>query len=367
MPLPSRISLDALAGIGAEAIVTPPPLAIARLPNILPDPPVPYYSQIPLSDDQAFNPAFELLPSEVKLGWNVLTEVDLVKPFIHNGLNSGPAGDIAFISTLPEAVSVPTAQPSWTAMPRLDVFYRFDRGLGELHATFRTLGDQGTQTLANFDTAGAGVVTSHLSLNTFDLDYAYTEFNPGRVPRILPLFMLPGHLGLDLRPEDDPYPTFRLRWAFGTRMANVFFDSQGAGHQILQERVMNNFVGGGLHTWVDFSKPLPWRPSVSFYCRGEASGLFGDATQSFSRSEVLPNSSIATGVSRVRDISLGVPVVAASIGLSYVPQWRNSALRLSTGYQYEQWWYLGDTVGYGGSSTVALTLQGMFFRCEFGK
>ena len=75
---------------------------------------------------------------------------------------------------------------------------------------------------------------------------------------------------------------------------------------------------------------------------------------------------MATGASHVRDISLGVPVVAGSLGLSYVPAWRDGTVRLTTGYQYEQWWYLGDTVGNGGSSTVALTLQGMFFRCEFG-
>jgi hypothetical protein len=339
---------------------------LARLPTIAPDPPVPYFSQIPPRDEIRFDSRLELPPGEVKLGWNVLAEVNFVKPFIHNGLNSGPAGDIAFIPSLPEPVSVPTAQPAWTAMPRLDVFYRHESGLGEFHVTFRTLQAQATQTLANFDTAGTGTITSHLSLNTLDLDYAYTEFNPGRVPRINPLLLIPGRLGLNNRSEDDPDPTFRLRWAFGARMANVFFDSQGAGSQILQERVMNNFVGAGPHAWVEFSKPLAWWPAVSFYVRADGSGMFGDATQSFARTEVLPGGLMATGASHVRDISLGVPVVAGSLGLSYVPAWRDGTVRLTTGYQYEQWWYLGDTVGNGGSSTVALTLQGMFFRCEFG-
>ncbi len=197
---------------------TPAPTEITRLPSVTPaDPPVAYYSQIAEPDDvPQFSPLFELAPKEVKLGWIGLAEVDYVKPFIHNGLNSGGP-----IGTLPEAVTVPTAQPPWTAMPRLDIGYRFEQGLGEFHAIFQCLTAQGTGTVANFDTAGAGTVTTRLNLNVLDLDYAYTEFNPGRVPRIIPLAIIPGRTGLNLRPEDDAYPMFRMKWAFGTRIANA--------------------------------------------------------------------------------------------------------------------------------------------------
>ena len=53
--------------------------------------------------------------------------------------------------------------------------------------------------------AGAGTLSSHINLNVLDLDYGYTEFNPGRIPRLNPFFRIPGRLGLNLRPEEEPH------------------------------------------------------------------------------------------------------------------------------------------------------------------
>jgi hypothetical protein len=325
---------------------------------------VPYYSQLnPPDDVPPLAPVFEL--PAVKLGWIGLVELDYVLPFVNNTVNSGDPNNGGIpVGNIPQAIQVPNVQLPWTAVPRIDLGYRLEQGLGEFHAIFRSLNNSGTAAVANFDSAGAGVVSSRLNFNVLDLDYAYTEFNPGRLPRISPLLMIPGRLGLNLRPEDDPYPTFRLKWAFGARMANVFFESQGAGRQILEQRMVNNFVGGGLHTSVDLTKPLPWRPGLAVYGRIEASGLFGATTQSFSQTEVLPNGTIASGAVSTHDFDLGVPILDVSCGLSYTPPWRNKMLQLMTGYVYEQWWYLGDT-GIG-NSNLGLTIQGVFFRCQFG-
>jgi len=361
---PETIGAGTAESSGVESIFTPSPPPMMELPRVISrDPPVPYYSQInPPDDIPPFSRLFEL--PAVKLGWFALLELDYVQPVVSNTVTSGDPNNGGIpVGNIPNAIQVPNAQLPWSVMPRIDVGYRVAQGLGEYHAIFRSLSSSGTGSEANFDSAGSGVVTSRLNLNVLDLDYAFTEFNPGRLPRLSPLLSIPGRWGLNLRPEDDPYPTFRLKWAFGARMANVFFESQGAGQQILHERLVNNFVGGGLHTAVELSKPFPWRPSLSVYGRIEASGLFGATTQSFAQTEVLSNGTIATGAVSTHDVDLGVPILDVSCGLSYTPPWRNRMLQLTSGYVYEQWWYLGDT-GIG-NSNLGLTIQGVFFRCQF--
>ncbi len=358
--------VDSTPALGDSSLIAPPPAEIVALPFVGSDEPVPYYSQFPPSDDiPQLNPLFELAPQEVKLGWISLIEGAYVKPFVHNGLTSG-----TLIPSPPGPVTTPTAQPNWTGMPRLDVGYRFEQGLGEFHAIYQTLNDQGSATVANFDAAGSGSVTTQLSLNVLDLDYAFTEFNPARIARITPLALIPGRLGLNLRPENEPFPMFRMKWAFGARIANVFFDSQGVGQQILHERVMNNFVGGGLHTSVDFSKPLPWRPSFAVYARFEGSGLFGDLTQSFTRTEVAGGGTI-TGTAIRRNVSIGVPVLDVEAGLSYMPIPCNGNVRITGGYKLQQWFYMDmltsdQTISTTIISSAGVTLQGAFLRAEFG-
>jgi hypothetical protein len=341
------------------AELAPPPAAMVPPPSpLIFDSPVPYYSAIyPADDPTQFDPRLELDPNEVKLGWLVLAELDYVHTFIHNGLNSGAL----LAGSLPGPVSVPAAQPGWNAMPRIDLGYRFDSGLGEFHAIFRTLNAQGSTNVVNFDAAGAGTLSSHINLNVLDLDYGYTEINPGRIPRLNPFFLIPGRLGLNLRPEEDPFP-FRLKWAAGARMANVFFDSQGVGNQILNERVTNNFVGGGIHASVDLAKPFAWRPALGVYARADFSGLWGQINQNFARTELLPGGGVATGAGRVRSVDSGVPILEAELGLTYTPPAGPCWLRFISGYRYEQWWYLGQT----SSSNAGLTLQGVFFRGEWG-
>lgn len=359
------ISPGLSSALQSESIYTPPPPPLCRLPSVIGyDPPVPYYSQLCPSDDlPRCVPALEL--PTVKLGWIALAEFQLVSPYVNNTVTSGdPANGGIPVGNVPGEVAVPNAQLPWTGVPRIDVGYRLAQGLGEFHAILRSLNSWGTATQSNFDAAGAGTVRSQLNFNVLDLDYAFTEFNPGRLPRIPSLLLVPGRWGLNTHPEEDPYPTFRLKWSFGARLANVFFQSQASGAQILQERMVNNFVGAGLHTAVDLTKPLPRWPTWSVYGRLEASGLFGATTQSFSRNELLPGGGTATGAVSTHDFNLGVPILDVSCGLGYTSRWGNRQLQFTSGYVYEQWWYLGNT-GLG-NSNLGLTIQGLFFRCSLG-
>jgi len=283
-------------------------------------------------------------------------EASFLVPFVHNGLNSGPGT----VGAIPENVQVPQARAGGTVSPRLDLGYRFAEGLGEAHMTYRNLNSDTTRTIDNFDTAGAGQVTSRLSLNVLDLDYGFPELNPGRVPRASPLLMIPGRLGLGLHPEDERPTPLAIKYFAGVRIANAFFDSQGAGAQILSERVSNNFVGAGPRLGVELTKPLgmsPW----SLYGRFEVSGLLGKTNQTFSRSELL-GGTLVSGATAVSNLSLGVPVIDGSLGVRYVPQLGRQRWRITGGYLYEQWFYLGET----STSSAGITLSGGFLRAEFG-
>jgi hypothetical protein len=316
--------------------------------------PIPYYTQ--LFDEPAEPPVFDpnLENRGFSLGWFAKAEVAAVFPTIHSGLNS----NFAVPGVFPSTVNTPIAQPGLSAMPRVELAYRFGQGMGELVTSFRTLSAQGTGTDSTFDPAGAGRITSRLNLNTLDIDYAATEFIPVRFPKIIPLFLIPGWLGMRSHPEYDSNPApLTMRWMAGARLASVYFNSQGAGAVVLNDRIMNNFVGAGLHTSAEFTKAMPWKP-LSIFAKFDASGILGDATQTFSETTLLGGTTTAA----VRDITTGVPVFQFQGGMTWVPDWRNRRCRLSTGYQYEQWWYLGQTTG----STAGLTMQGMFFRGEWG-
>lgn len=344
------------AGAGPEVVPAPPP-ALERLPEIANDPPVPYFSAF--QGAPGVEPAGPMLELPgYKTGWMASAEVSLVSPFVHNGLNSGRGT----VGAIPENVQVPQAGPGGAVYPRLgvDLGYRFAEGLGEVHMTYHNLNTDITHSIDNFDAAGAGQVTSRLSLNVLDLDYCFPELNYARIARASPLLMIPGRLGLGLHSENVPPAPLGIKYFAGVRVANAFFDSQGSGGQILGERLSNNFVGGGPRFGVELSKGLggtPW----SLYGRFEVSGLLGKANQTFSRSEISGGTTIS-GAADVNNLSLGVPVLDAAFGLRYVPQWGGRPWRLTWGYVYEQWFYLGET----STSNAGITLNGVVFRGELG-
>lgn len=287
-----------------------------RLPDVLPDPPVPYYRDIPILEDiPPGNPQFEL--PGVKLGWLFDVEVGYVQPFVHNGLNSGSL----HVGNVPEPVQAPGVKEFFAIMPSFDAGYRFEEGLGEAHAVFRFMNDNTTRNVANFDAAGNGSVTNMVNLDVLDLQYGFMEFNPARTALLNPLFLIPGRLGLGARPEQESRSPLIMKWFLGARIANVFLASQGSGAQILNERVTNNFIGGGPQLGLDLTRPLG-ASAWALYARMETSGLAGDSSQSFARTETLAGGGTATGFARQSSAALGVPVIDVWAGIRYVPQWR---------------------------------------------
>ena len=56
-----------------------------------------------------------------------------------------------------------------------------------------------------------------------------------------------------------------------------------------------------------------------------------------------------------------VPVLHFQLGVSYVPTWSRDRIRFALGYEFEQWWSIGQL----NSSSADLTVNGLFFRTEF--
>jgi hypothetical protein len=283
-------------------------------------------------------------------------DVTLVLPHISSMLSSGTNLDAAFPGN---PVQMPVAGLSITGAPRIELGYRFGQGLGEFRTTYRYLSTTGQTTIPGVTPAGDQQLKSNLTINVVNFDYAFTEFNPGDLPFVPSFLLVPGYLGLRREPavyQDSP---LSMRWLVGISAANVYFDSTSTGTTIVQQRAMNNFSGVGLHTGIEMTKALPWRP-LSLYGRFDFTGLYGDTNQAFDRTT---NTGVITSSSAwIGPFHNGAAIFGAELGASYVPDWGRQRLRLTTGYVYEQWWYLAETP----DSTADIKLNGIMFRGQWG-
>jgi hypothetical protein len=253
-------------------------------------------------------------------------DVDFVGAHINNHVHNFVTVD----GFQPDLIQLPSAGLEWTGSPTIQLGYRFFEPLGEVLLSYRFLNTQGTGTLIGFDLDGSDMsFKSRLDVNVIDLDYAS------------PLFRL------------DPH--WSMRYVIGGRIATVFFDSFAEG-VFLEQRQSSNFVGGGPHAAVDF-----WRTLGSsrwgLFGRLEGSALFGQVEQSFEETFMTTDGSFVGGATNARSTPF-VPTANVQIGLTYT---RSAWSRFSLGYEFEQWWNIGNAKG----SHADLTTNGVFLRGEF--
>lgn len=330
-------------GLGLIALLLAVSAGFAQSPELLP-PPRPAAAQvsepllpIPLVCPDGFpldlTPPQEdgvLYPCGQKVGWFGGFAVGLVKPHINAHVSSGAALNPAFAGP----VQLPVAPLSWTGMPAFDLGYRFAHGAGELLASYRLLASEGTSTLPAFDLAGAGELKTRLNVNRFNFAYVNHEFLLDRTPNL-----------------------FRdIFGGVGLSAGNVFFDSQAHGAQILSERASNNFAGVGPYLTFGLDKSCGPTP-FAWYGRLEAAGLIGKTRQHFEETDVTP-AGVVSAASASGSQSNGVGLFGVESGFQYVPG--QSPVRLSVGYRWERWWFVGAT----DTSNADLTIQGFFLRGE---
>ena len=186
-----------------------------------------------------------------------------------------------------------------------------------------------------------GRLRSRLDMNVIDLDYAHREYALG--------------------------PAWDMKWRVGVRLANVFFDSRSAVHfsvpaagfsMFEDQRTSNSFFGAGPHVGLDLSRRLG-TSGLAVFTRTEGALVVGRINQAF-EDVFFFDDGFALGGAHSQHGTQAVPLLNVQAGLSWTPA-GYSWLRLSTGYQYEHWWYLGQV----GNSRAELWDQGVFFRAEY--
>ena len=271
------------------------------------------------------------------VGWFAGVDLFVVHPEIDSQVNNSSLrpGD-PFHGTFTNAKQLPVGDMNWTVMPKIQVGYRRENGLGEYIASYRFVQSDVSGTLPNFDAAGAGALHTRSQAHVLDLVYAFSDRTEG-LPWIL--------------------PTIR-RYSLGMRVASWIFDTTANGQQVLEERAGNVFIGGGpvlLYDWT-WLTPLP---SVTFNGGLDAAGVAGFNYQRFAETAIVAGN-LQTARGRTDGTGTATPILGVWGGVSWVPDWRNQMFKLSAGYRWEKWWNLPDA---GGQND--LTLQGPFVRGEF--
>ncbi len=261
-------------------------------------------------------------------GCTVDADVALVFPHLSSLLTTtvplGTGGPGALVS-LPNARLDPTVSP----LLRLSAFH-FGPGYGELAASYRLLASDGRDVIAGFD--GPAARRSRLNLQTFSLDYA--------------------------RRDCPLSPTTTLSWEAGVRLQIVFFDTQAQSLATF-EQARNYFFGGGPHAGVGVNRVLG--NGVQLFGRCDAALLVGyNTVQDFVFGSQAPVLGLRTGATSQEQIDAS-PTFLVRTGLSWTPA-RVPALQMRGGYQFEQWYDLGQV----GSSRGNLNAHGVFVSCEWG-
>jgi hypothetical protein len=253
-----------------------------------------------------------------------------------------------------DVVIVPMATLDWTAAPRFELGYRLPSGFGEVDASYRFLLTEGTGSTPAGSTASpdaTAALTSHLSINMGDLDYASRETSLG--------------------------PNWGMKWRIGLRAADLLFDSQAdeplaaaaapGASGVFQRAISNDFWGIGPHAGVELNRQRnPW--GLGWVGRLEGALLFGDTHQRFAELSTTPGpgGSFLGGVTELSNPEQ-VPMLNGLLGLDWQPPCHPN-LDILCGFTAEYWWNVGrlsDPDIYNGKTAGELGDWGPVFRVEY--
>ena len=341
-PSPASPPPTAVPGTAAEADVLP---GLPRPPDapqsLLQQPsPIPPYSCDPLPGPYFERDAQLDPPDMPQPGWFTNVDIGIVGPHVKNRLTNMVQIDGA----PPATVHVPGADLDWTIAPRIEAGYRLPSGLGDFAFAYRFFASDGTGVTSGLDTIAT--LRSRLSVNIVDMDYTSREFRTYQCPYV------------------------DMRWRFGLRWADAFFDSRAeepfaaaaGGSGIFETRVSNNFWGLGPHAGLELTRHFK-DAGLALVAQIDGATLLGRIRQNFfaASTGVGPDGQFLTGNTR-ESVSQDVAIITAFFGISWQPPSR-PYLHVDAGYQYEYWWNVGRN-----SSTTSrgeLSDQGVLLRAEF--
>ena len=264
----------------------------------------------------------------VPVGWYSALEVTAANPRVSFRQSSDSLPNNPF----PNTISPTYAPLDWTAMPKFTLGYRRPEGWGDLSVSYRFLFSQGSTSIPQFSGGGTGIGSSNLQLHVMDLDYSLSDLFPND------LWLVPR----------------QIRLTGGVRIAGIQDKATNSGGSILSQSATNTFVGAGPRFALEGLYPISshrW----ALFSKFEGAGVIGNDRQTFSQS--------ATGItsgSASNSVTVGVPVIGLKAGLNWLPDWGGGNVKMSAGYQWERWFFLGTDT----TSNNELTIQGPFVRGE---
>ncbi len=276
-------------------------------------------------------------------GWLFDVEMDILGTHVINHLGENTVPPI-FPSG--GGANVPMAPLDWTVSPRFELGYRLPSAFGEAEVSYRFLRAQGSGPapagLAASPDASVAL-TSHLSMDVGDMDYAARETSLG--------------------------PNWRMKWRIGLRIAGLSFDSQAdeplaaaaAGSGIFQRSIENDYLGFGPHAGLELrSQSNPW--GLGWVGKLDSGLLFGRVEQEFVRVRT-------TGASSEIDYTNQeqAPMLSGFLGLDWRPPCRAN-LDILLGSTAEYWWNVGrmsDPDIYNGTSAGEVGTYGAMLRLEY--
>jgi hypothetical protein len=270
-------------------------------------------------------------PASTPEGWFALLELDVVKPVLKDKLKSDNA-----LGNGTGPIETPSSKLPWTVAPLFELGYRLPESAGYLSLGYRFLTDQGNSTPTIDDTPVN--VRTRLTLNSIYFDYGAAPF--------------------------EPIPRYQLGWRLGFQFSDIFFDST-ATTPTLTEQSGNYFYGAGPHARLDLARHIVVVPGLDLFGRVDGAVLIGPVNQHFSLTT--PNGSVAASSSETQRRYQSVPTLTLQAGVGYTPPSLPN-LHLTTGYQFENYWYLaqlGETASGGvPPSRGELMTQGWFLRAQ---
>jgi hypothetical protein len=298
-----------------------------------PGEPQEYFTPDPLLDPPAWGPA---------PGWFARTELGIVSPHVKNRLNFM----VQIGNNSPDTVAIESAQLDWTVSPRFEVGHRLPAGFGEVSLAYRFLFTQGVD-LNVPAPDGLGHLKSRFNLNQIDLDYASWEFSL--------------------------WPQCEMRWFFGARYVQIYFDSQllesfddaNAGSGVSDRSDSNSYVGIGPHLGVDLEKKFE-DYHLSFLTRFDWGTCIGRIKQSYYEASTTLD---ANGLPLRGETHISSSQAVPSINLQVGAQWNPAPpLHVFCGYGYEYWWNVGRLSAQGATLTPPrgeMSIQGFFLRAQY--
>jgi hypothetical protein len=271
-------------------------------------------------------------------GWLADVDLAIVGPHIKNRLR-----DMVQVgSAMPDLVHLPSAELNWTVSPRVELGCRLPSGFGEFALAYQTLATDGSGEVLGPD--GVAGLKSRLDVNVGDLDYRSREMSL--------------------------WPHCGMKWWFGARIANVYFDSQAvedfaaaaAGSGVVATHTTNHFLAGGPHYGLELTRH--WEPTgLALTLRADGATLLGRVQQDFLEVTTTPGpgGTLLAGETR-RSNPQDVPMVNVFLGATWQPPaW--PSLSFSAGYVYEYWWNVGRIST--ATSRGELSQQGVLLRAGF--